>query len=107
MRESDLMFTNHHIAIQLAAERQRDLRSASSEGRLRDRFSAASAEHAQDEGFTAPALGEVRFPANAGSRDPHLPEPRIRRSPAGQSASWTPAARQRCEPRHGEARVGS
>jgi hypothetical protein len=101
------MFTNHHIAIQLAAERQRDLRAAKGDRQSHDRFAPAGAEPARDGDFSAPALGEVRFPAIVASRDPHLPEPRIRRNAAGQSAARTPVARERRESRHGDARVGS
>jgi len=106
MHESDLMFTNHHIAMQLAAERQRDLRGQDGGRRVRDRFAAGAAQRAADEVFVAPAPGELRFAAVVPSRDPHLPEPRIRRTPAGQNATWGPALRHGREARHGET-VGS
>lgn len=121
VRESVLMTTNHHIAMQLAAERQRDLRASGAgvslaslfarwfgrplPGRVAgDQHPARGAEAAPGAGFRAPALGEVRFQA---SRDPHVADPRIRRTAAGKSAAWAPAARQRREPHHGDARVGS
>jgi hypothetical protein len=101
------MFTNHHIAMQLAAERQRDLRAAKDGRRLLDRFASTGTGPPQDGGFSGPVAGQVGVPAAVAGRDPHLPEPRIRRNPAGQSADWTPVARERREARHGEARVGS
>ncbi len=102
------MLTNHHIAAQIAAERQRDLRAGNGGRRLRDRFAtgAAGPNLARAADDVVPAVQELRFPAPG--RDPHLPEPRIRRTPAGQSATWTPVSRQHRESRHGDAgRVGS
>jgi hypothetical protein len=93
------MFTNHHIAMQLAAERQRELRGADRGRSLPGRFATGAAER-----LAAPALFEVRFPAPAAGREEHLPDPRIRRSPAGQSATRAGTPHQHREPRRSAGR---
>jgi len=96
------MITNNHIAMQLAVERQRDLRTAGSAWHLTGFIARPAAKRpgtAVEEGDAAPAVAAAPRSAMVPARDPHLPEPRIRRTPAGRSASWRPSA-----PRHGSAR---
>ena len=108
------MLNSHHIASQLAAERQRDLRAAGGGWRLSDLFGRRRAEPAPVAAAQAP---HVRSPAGDGGSDAALPtgagatgqpgpELLVRRGPVGRSASRVSAPRSARDARTPE-RTGS
>lgn len=100
------MNTNHHIAMQIAAERQRELRAYGGGWSLADLFASRVSKpaHEQERLDVVAPLPEPG-PRAGGAGDPHLSEPRIRRNPAGQSAAWAPSHHQRDA--HRNERVGT
>ncbi len=103
MFESVPMNTNHHIAMQLAAERQRDLRASGGGWRFADMFARLRAfRSAPDrvmESTVSPRGAAPTAPAGAGELPRRRPEPRLTRRPAPSAVTRAAVAR-----RHGEAR---
>jgi len=102
------MITNNHIAMQLGLERQRDLRAAGSGPRLMGLFARLIAKRLPVPGGVeaVPPAGAAVRGRHVPGRDPHVSAPRIRRTPAGQGASWRPTPRRHRPVRESE-RAGS
>ncbi len=99
------MNTNHHIAMQLAAERQRDLRAAGGGWSFADLFGRRSnrlASGRASEDAVPARASDAALPAGLGSDARLRPEPRLRRvgtspGPHRVSASGAQRARRRAE----------
>jgi len=88
------MITSHHIARQIAAERQRDLRAAAGGWSLADMFRRLTRRPSPGRGAegSVPARGaDAATPARAAVEAGPRREPRIRRAPAATDEHRTAA----------------
>jgi len=104
------MVTNSHIAMQLAGERQRDLRAAGLQARGPRTFAglvaALTRRGGAGDAIHSPASQAAPHVRAAEVRVPHASEARIRRSRVARGAARTAATR-RHEPARESKRVGS